>query len=112
MHLLKHFVDGYYQGITVTCPGFYGPQGRILRLGISNPNLIDQLTSFEFGQHRISNFEMETSAIYGLGKALQHHCLSLSAIVANRIHKNFSKDSLSLMEKLIVKSLEIITEKL
>jgi uridine phosphorylase len=112
MHLLKHFVDGYYQGITVTCPGFYGPQGRILRLGISNPNLIDRLTSFEFGQHRISNFEMETSAIYGLGKALQHHCLSLSAIVANRIHKNFSKDSLSLMEKLIVKSLEIITEKL
>lgn len=112
MHLLKYFVEGYHHGITVTCPGFYGPQGRILRLGISNPQLIDRLASFEFGQYRITNFEMETSAIYGLGKALNHHCLSLSAIIANRIHKNFSKDSLSLIEKLIVKSLEIITEKL
>jgi uridine phosphorylase len=112
MHLLKYFVDGYHRGITLTCPGFYGPQGRILRLGISNPQLIDRLASFEFGQHRITNFEMETSAIYGLGKTLNHHCLSLSAIIANRVHKNFSKDSLSLIEKLIVKSLEIITEKL
>jgi uridine phosphorylase len=112
MHLLKHFVEGFHQGITVTCPGFYGPQGRILRLGIANPHLIDQLTSFQFGKYRITNFEMETSAIYGLGKALHHHCLSLNAIIANRIHKNFSKDSLALIGKLIEKSLEIITEKL
>ncbi|MDE3182262.1 MAG: nucleoside phosphorylase [Bacteroidota bacterium] len=112
MHLLKHFVEGFHQGITVTCPGFYGPQGRILRLGISNPHLIDQLTSFQFGKYRITNFEMETSAIYGLGKALHHHCLSLNAIIANRIHKNFSKDSLALIDRLIEKSLEIITEKL
>lgn len=112
MHLLKHFVDGYHQGITVTCPGFYGPQGRILRLGISNPHLIDRLTSFGFGKYRITNFEMETSAIYGLGKALHHNCLSLSAIIANRIHKNFSKDAGTLIEKLIVKSLEIITQKI
>jgi uridine phosphorylase len=112
MHLLKHFVEGYHQGITVTCPGFYGPQGRILRLGISYPQLIDQLTSFQFGEYRITNFEMETSAIYGLGKALHHHCVSLSAIIANRIYKNFSNDSLGLIEKLIIKSLEIISEKL
>jgi uridine phosphorylase len=112
MYLLKHFVDGYHQGITVTCPGFYGPQGRVLRLGISNPHLIDRLTSFEFGKYRITNFEMETSAIYALGKALHHNCLSLSAIIANRIHKNFSKDASGLIEKLIVKSLEIITQKL
>ncbi len=110
--LMRHFVEGYYQGITVTCPGFYGPQGRVLRLGISNPHLIDRLTEFQFGQHRITNFEMETSAIYGLGKALHHNCLSLSAIVANRIHKNFSSDGGALVEKLIVKSLEIISEKL
>ena len=112
MHLLKHFVDGYHQGITVTCPGFYGPQGRVLRLGIAYPNLIDQLTTFRFGDHRITNFEMETSAIYGLGKALHHHCVSLNAIIANRIQKNFSKDSPALIEKLIVKSLEIISDKL
>jgi Uridine phosphorylase len=112
MSLIKHFVDGYHHGITVTCPGFYGPQGRVLRLGISNPNLIDRLTQFEFGAHRITNFEMETSAIYGLGKALRHQCLSLSAIVANRIHKDFSADGEALVEKLIVKSLGIIVEKL
>lgn len=112
MSLIKHFVDGYHQGITVTCPGFYGPQGRVLRLGISSPHLIDRLTEFKFGHHRITNFEMETSAIYGLGKALQHHCLSLNAIVANRIHKNFSADGAAVVEKLIVKSLEIISEKL
>jgi uridine phosphorylase len=55
---------------------------------------------------------METSAIYGLGKALRHRCLSMSAIIANRIHMNFSKDPAILVEKLITKSLEIILEKL
>ena len=112
MSLMKHFVEGYHQGITVTCPGFYGPQGRVLRLGITNPQLINRLTEFKFGQHHITNFEMETAAIYGLGKALQHNCLSLSAIVANRIHKNFSADGFAVVEKLIIKTLEIISEKL
>jgi len=112
MALIKHFVDGYHQGITVTCPGFYGPQGRILRLGVTNPELIDNLAGFKFGQYRITNFEMETAGIYGLGKALHHNCLSLSAMVANRIHKNFSLDALTLVEKLIKKTLEVISEKL
>lgn len=107
-HLLKHFVDGFHHGITVTCPGFYGPQGRVLRLGVKNPDLINQLTHFSFGQHRITNFEMETSAIYGLGKLLGHHCLSLSAIVANRVAKEFSRDSATVIDKLIQKSLNII----
>jgi len=107
--LLKHFVDGYHHGITVTCPGFYGPQGRVLRLGLSNPALIDQLTQFRFGQHSITNFEMETSAIYGLGKMMGHQCLSISAIVANRVKKEFSKDGGAAVENLIKKSLEIIS---
>jgi uridine phosphorylase len=106
--LLKEFVDGYHQGITVTCPGFYGPQGRVLRMGLTQPQLIDRLTTFSFGQHRISNFEMETSAIYGMGKVLGHHCLSLSAIVANRISKEFSSDGGMAVENLIKKTLEII----
>src|ERR1043165_8387789 len=99
-HLLKHFVDGYHHGITVTCPGFYGPQGRILRLGIKLPDLINRLTDFKFGQHRIANFEMETSAIYGLGKLLGHNCLAINAIVANRVVKEFSKDGKAAVEKL------------
>ncbi len=106
--LLKHFVQGYHRGITVTCPGFYGPQGRVLRLGLSNPAFVDRLTHFQFGQHRISNFEMETSAIYGLGKLMGHQCLSLNVIVANRVKKEFSKDGAAAVEGLIKKSLEII----
>lgn len=106
--LIKHFVTDFHQGITVTCPGFYGPQGRILRLGLSNPSLIDRLTDFSFGQFRVTNFEMETAAIYGLGKLLGHQCLSLSAIVANRIHRNFSNDSNAAIEKLIQKTLDIV----
>ena len=108
--LLRHFVDGFHHGITVTCPGFYGPQGRVLRLGLSNPQLVDNLTTFSFGHHRISNFEMETAGIYGLGKLLGHHCLSLSAIVANRVEKQFSANAAKAMEDLIKTTLEIISE--
>lgn len=109
-YLLKHFVSGFSHGITVTCPGFYGPQGRVLRLGLSNPTLIDRLTGFSFGQHRITNFEMETAGIYGLGKLLGHRCLSLSAIVANRVTKQFSADTSKTVEKLITTALGIIGE--
>jgi len=107
--LLKHFIDGYHNGITITCPGFYGPQGRVLRLGLKFPGLNDHLTSFQFGTHRISNFEMETSAIYGLGRLLGHQCLSLNAVVANRVRKEFSKDSQAAVRGLIRRSLDIIS---
>jgi len=106
--VLKHFVNGFHNGITVTCPGFYGPQGRVLRLGLSNPSLVENLTSFSFGSHRISNFEMETSAIYGLGKLLGHQCLSINVIVANRVRKEFSKDGVAAVEHLIKTCLEKI----
>lgn len=107
--VLKHFVDGFHQGITITSPGFYGPQGRVLRLGLTSPDLIDRFTGFRYGNHRITNFEMETSAIYGLGRLLGHHCLSLNAIVANRIKKEFSKDGAAAVENLIVKTLDILS---
>ena len=108
--LIKHFVKDFHQGITVTCPGFYGPQGRVLRLGIKNPNFVNRLSDFRFGQHRITNFEMETSAIYGLGRLLGHNCLAINAIVANRVAKEFSKDGKATVEKLIQKFLQIFSE--
>lgn len=108
-NILKHFAAGYHQGITVTCPGFYGPQGRVLRLGLRNAGLIDRLTDFRFGNHFVANFEMETSAIYGLGALTGHQCLSLSAIVANRVIKEFSTDGPAAVAKLIEKSLAIIS---
>ncbi|MCW3464721.1 nucleoside phosphorylase [Chitinophaga nivalis] len=106
--LHQHFRDGFHTGITVTCPGFYAPQGRVLRGTLSNPNLIDNLTSFNYDHHRITNFEMETSAIYGMGRVLGHECLSISAIVANRIRKEFTKDGGAVVASLIEKGLEII----
>ena len=108
MGLLKHFTDGYSQGITVTCPGFYGPQGRILRLPLSMPNLVDQMTSFRFGNHHIANFEMETSAIYGLCNLLGHQCLSVNVIIANRVKKEYSKDMAKAVDNMIQKTLGII----
>jgi uridine phosphorylase len=107
-YLLRYFTEGYFTGITITCPGFYGPQGRVLRLGLRHPDLIDRVTSFHFGPYRISNFEMETSAIYGLGNMLGHQCLSLNVIVANRISKTFSSNSLLAVEHLIEKSLGVV----
>jgi uridine phosphorylase len=110
--LLKHFVKDFHQGITVTCPGFYGPQGRVLRLGVRNPGLISRLTDFRYGQHRVTNFEMETSAIYGLGKLLGHNCLAVNAIVANRVKQEFSKDGKAAVEKLIVRFMEIFSKEI
>jgi uridine phosphorylase len=104
--LLKMFTQGFHPGITVTCPGFYGPQGRVLRLGLSQPQLVDRLSDFRIGPHRITNFEMETSALYGLGRLLGHQCLSVNVIIANRIRQQYSKDMMRSMDKMITQTLE------
>lgn len=107
--LRNHFVEGYTQGLTVTCPGFYASQGRILRLPLALPQLIDDLAGFRAGAYRITNFEMETSAIYGLGKLMGHHCLSISTIVANRQLQTFSGDAGKAVAHMISRSLEILS---
>lgn len=109
VRLLNHFTEGYAHGITVTCPGFYAPQGRRLRLPLAFPNLVNNLSSFRSGMHYITNFEMETSAIYGLGKLLGHHCLSLNAIIANRQTKTFAENVSLVIDQMIQKSLDIIS---
>jgi uridine phosphorylase len=108
IRLRNHFMKGYHQGITVTCPGFYGPQGRVLRAPLGFPHLVDALCTFKSRNHHISNFEMETSAIYGLGKILGHHCLSISTVVANRVSHTFSADGNAAVERMIEQSLGII----
>ncbi len=109
--LLNQFDKGFHKGITVTCPGFYGPQGRVLRLGLSNPGFIDKLSDFRYKGLVVSNFEMETAGIYGLGAALGHKTISLNALIANRITGEFSKDPGATVNALIEKTLEIITSK-
>ena len=108
INLRKHFGAGFVHGITVTCPGFYGPQGRVLRGPLAFPHLIDALTTFRHQDLRIANFEMETSAIYGLGRVLGHKSLSISTVVANRVSKTFCSDGNRAVDNMIRKSLEIL----
>lgn len=96
-------------GITATACGFYGPQGRKLRLTPSPQNINEILADFEFNGHKITNFEMETSAIYGLAKMLGHEALSINCIVANRALGEFSKDSYKSIDKMIEYALEKLT---
>jgi len=90
-----------FKGITGTAGGFYGPQGRVLRLNIQDENLNSKMDSFNFNGTRMTNLEMETSAIYGLGKLLGHNCLSLNAIIANRANGTFSEDPYKAVDELI-----------
>jgi uridine phosphorylase len=99
-----------FKGITGTAGGFYGPQGRVLRLNIQDENLNTKMDSFSFKGTRMTNLEMETSAIYGLGKLLGHHCLSLNAIIANRASGTFSSDPYKAVDELIAYALEKLAE--
>lgn len=106
------FCNNYVQGITIGCPGFFGPQGRILRLELAYPGLIDKLTTFKHKDHFISNFEMESSAIYGLCRLMGHECISLNVIVANRVIQKFSNDSTAAVEALIAHSIALLADRL
>ena len=90
-----------FKGITATAGGFYGPQGRVLRLQIQDKELNSKMDNFEFEGNRITNLEMETAAIYGLGALLGHECLSLNAIIANRANGTFSSDPYKAVDALI-----------
>jgi uridine phosphorylase len=102
--------DQTFKGITATAGGFYGPQGRIIRLPIEDPYLNNKMDSFNYNGIRVSNLEMETSAIYGLSKLLGHQALSLNAIIANRANGTFSKNPGMVVEKLIKYTLDKLVE--
>ena len=99
-----------FKGITGTAGGFYGPQGRVLRLNIQDETLNSKMDSFIYNGIRMTNLEMETSAIYGLGKLLGHNCLSLNAIIANRASGTFSEDPYKAVDELIAYTLEKLAE--
>lgn len=96
------------KGNTVTCPGFYAPQGRVLRLPIRFPNLLEDLNYFHKGDFWLTNFEMETSAYYAFGRLMGHEVLSANAIIANRMKTKFSKDPQKIVDNLIKKVLDRI----
>lgn len=107
--LMKKVAYDMRQGITATAPGFFGPQGRELRAELAFPELNNRLTEFMFQNNKVTNFEMETSALYGLGKILGHETLTVCVIIANRIAKQFSKNYKPIIEKLIITVLERLT---
>ncbi|RLJ99633.1 nucleoside phosphorylase [Tenacibaculum discolor] len=102
----KLISDKVYKGITATAGGFYGPQGRVLRLPLQDPDLNKKIDSFNYNNNRITNLEMETSAIYGLAKLLGHNASSMNAIIANRANGTFSEDPYKVVNDLIVYTLE------
>lgn len=104
--MLKNFAGDYVKGITATAPGFYGPQGRVIRLNTYLPDLNALLATFEYDNRKLLNFEMETSALYGLGKLMGHNTITLTNIVANRVDKTHSPSYKVHLERLVAHVLE------
>ena len=99
--LIDTLGQNFLKGITLTCPGFYAPQGRVLRNDIAVPNLIENLRKFNHNNLQCTNFEMETAGIYGLSNVFGHQAISFNAILANRITNEFSTNPKIIIEKLI-----------
>ena len=93
------------RGNTATCPGFYAPQGRQVRLGIKYPELLNQLSDYSHGRFKLTNFEMETASYYAFGRMLRHDMLSLNAILINRITNETATNTEALVDRLIQKVL-------
>lgn len=98
--------DQVYKGVTATAGGFYGPQGRVLRLPLKDDQMNTKIDGFNYEGTRITNFEMETSVIYGMSKLLGHHACSLNAIIANRVNGTFSENPRETVNKLIEYTLD------
>jgi uridine phosphorylase len=96
-------------GITISAPGFYGPQGRVLRLDIKDPEVNDKISAFELNGDRFTNYEMECSAIYGLSKLLGHQAVTICNIIANRMRGEYSKDYKKGLRVTIQKVLDRLT---
>lgn len=108
--LIELFKDFTVQGVTISAPGFYGPQGRVLRLPLADNNLNTRIEQFRYNNHKITNFEMESSAINGLSLLLGHRSITLCAIIANRVLKTASADYRSSIKKLIEQALHRLTK--
>lgn len=102
--------DKVYLGMTATAGGFYGPQGRVLRLALQDADLNAKIDSFNHNGIRVTNLEMETSAIYGLSKLLGHNAASMNALIANRANGTFSENPGMVVADLIKYTLDKLTE--
>ncbi|MDZ7605490.1 MAG: nucleoside phosphorylase [Cyclobacteriaceae bacterium] len=106
--LFNKFQSSFRSGNTVTSPGFYAPQGRKLRMNVANPAFLEQITAFEQNGFRLTNFEMETSAIYAFAQMLGHQALSVNAVLGNRARGTFTGDPYIIIDSIIGQVLDII----
>lgn len=109
--LFDRLAEGYIQGVTATAPGFYGPQGRTLRMHLAHPEHNRKIEAFNYQGWRVCNFEMESSALYGLGKMMGHNCLTICVAIANRVTEKFAADYHPYVKKLTENTLERLAEK-
>lgn len=108
--LLEKLDQNFVKGVTLTCPGFYAPQGREVRLKPRFDRMIERLSGLKVDEKRLTNFEMETAGYYAMGELLGHQVLSLNAIVANRPLNIFDPEADKTVEKMIQTALEIFTK--
>ncbi|MDD2196211.1 MAG: nucleoside phosphorylase [Bacteroidales bacterium] len=108
--LIELFKDFTVQGVTISAPGFYGPQGRVLRLPLADSDLNTRIEQFRYNNQKITNFEMESSAINGLSLLLGHRSITICAIIANRVLKTASADYKLSTKKLIEQALHRLTK--
>lgn len=108
--LLQKVGFDMYKGVTISAPGFYGPQGRVLRLPLQDPAINDKITAFEYQGKKITNYEMECSAIYGLSALLGHKAVTVCSIIANRLNKSANSSYKGSMSDLVETVLQRITE--
>lgn len=106
--LFSKFKDLGHSGLTITANGFFGPQGRAIRLPLAQSEMNERYRQFKHGEFTASNYEMECSALYALGKALGHECLTMCVIVANRYAGKFSQDYHSAVKRMIELTLDRI----
>ncbi len=99
--LMEKLAGGLRPGITATANGFYGPQGRSLRIPLAAPELNETIETFRFQGMPVTNFEMETSALYGLGRLLGHQALTICTVIANRVSKTYSQDYKTAVDQMI-----------
>lgn len=104
--LFEHFKDSVVEGITVAAPGFYGPQGRWLRIAPADKELNSKIESFNYEGRRITNFEMESSALAGLGKLMGHRAGTICTIIAQRAVKNMNTDYKPFVRQMIEMALD------
>ncbi|WP_373400460.1 nucleoside phosphorylase [Algoriphagus halophilus] len=109
--LLSMLGPEFLKGITLTCPGFYAPQGRTVKLKPAIDQMLDRLAAMEIEGERLTNFEMETAGYYAMGTLLGHQVLSLNAIVANRKLKEFDKEAEKTVDSLIRAALKLLVKK-